>query len=147
MNGFISSPFPPTSARALYQGTTLVVPKHSPQRWALAPVPISSTFCSLGAYPDFLLHHSRRRPLMWFSLKENHMQLTEAATLYRKFRGSRATAVPRTLLGYVFRNEGKRRSYPPLTFASFTIWESPGMHATPYTRASRNLARQSPPHR
>src|SRR5450631_4656422 len=54
MNGFISSPFPPTSARALYQGTTLVVPHTSPQRWALAPVPISSTFCSLGAYPDFL---------------------------------------------------------------------------------------------
>src|SRR5450631_1918284 len=42
---------------------------HSPQRWALAPVPISSTFCSLGAYPDFLLHRSHERPLMWFSLK------------------------------------------------------------------------------
>src|SRR5450631_4560290 len=39
-------PLPPTSARALYQGTTLVVPHTSPQRWALAPVPISSTFCS-----------------------------------------------------------------------------------------------------
>src|SRR5450631_1101489 len=45
-------PFPPTSTRALYQGTTLVVPHTSPQRWALAPVPISSTFCSLGAYPS-----------------------------------------------------------------------------------------------
>src|SRR5450631_891375 len=44
-------PLPTTSDRALYQGTTLVVPKHSPQRWALAPVPISSTFCSLGAKP------------------------------------------------------------------------------------------------
>jgi hypothetical protein len=42
---------------------------HSPQRWALAPVPISSTFCSLGAYPDFLLHGSHQRPLMWFSPK------------------------------------------------------------------------------
>src|SRR5450631_2181091 len=62
-------PFPPTSARALYQGTTLVVPHTSPQRWALAPVPISSTFCSLGAYPDFLPHRPHQRPLMWFSLK------------------------------------------------------------------------------
>src|SRR5450631_4436396 len=52
MNGFISSPFPPTSARALYQGTTLVVPHISSQRWALAPVPISSTFCSLGEWNE-----------------------------------------------------------------------------------------------
>ena len=40
--------------------------------------------CSLGAHPEFLLHRSHRCPL-WFSLEENHMQSTEAATLDRRF--------------------------------------------------------------
>src|SRR5450631_1100890 len=56
---------------------------HSPQRWALAPVPISSTFCSLGAYPDFLPHRSHRCTYVVLP-KENHMQLAEATSLDRK---------------------------------------------------------------
>jgi hypothetical protein len=35
--------------------------------------------------------------------KENHMQLTEAATLDRKSGGAEGSAVLRTLPGYVFR--------------------------------------------
>ena len=38
-------------------------------------------------------------------LKENHMELTEAATLDRKSGGAEGSAVPRTLRGYVFRPE------------------------------------------
>src|SRR5277367_536270 len=34
--------------------------------------------------------------------KENHMQLTEAATLHRKSGGAEGSAVPRTFLGNVF---------------------------------------------
>jgi hypothetical protein len=36
--------------------------------------------------------------------KENHMQLTEAATLDRKSGGAEGSAVPRTLRGNVFRS-------------------------------------------
>jgi hypothetical protein len=55
--------------------------------------------------------------------------------------------IPRICFSRAERNEGKRRSYPPLTFASVTTSELPGRHATPCRPASRNLARQSPPHR
>jgi hypothetical protein len=37
--------------------------------------------------------------------KENHTQLTEAATLDRKSGGAEGSAVPRTLRGHVFRPE------------------------------------------
>src|SRR5450631_3854032 len=62
---------------------------HSPQRWALAPVPISSTFCSLGAYPDFLLHGSQQRPLMWFSVKRTTCGCDRSRNSRQEIRGSR----------------------------------------------------------
>jgi hypothetical protein len=65
------------------------------------------------------------------------------------------SAVSADLSGYVFLQpsriepesagqEGKRRSYPPLTFASFTASVLPEMHATPYTPASRTPGLRSP---
>src|SRR5580704_19701059 len=41
-------------------------------------------------------------PLMWVLPKENHMHLTEAATLDRKSGEAEGSAVPRTLPGNVF---------------------------------------------
>src|SRR5450631_1890304 len=44
--------------------------------------------------------------------KENHMKLTEAATLDRKSGGAEGPAVPRTFLGNVFFERAQRFSFP-----------------------------------
>jgi hypothetical protein len=53
----------------------------------------------IPSVPGFPTSQLSAAPLMWFSLKENHMQLTEAATLDRKSGEAEGSAVPRTTTG------------------------------------------------
>src|SRR5580704_14559970 len=53
----------------------------------------------IPSVPGFPTSELSAAPLMWFSLKENHMQLTEAATLDRKSGEAEGSAVPRTTTG------------------------------------------------
>ena len=91
-------------------------PEEDPSAVGAALNRSSALAVSLGAYPDFLLHSSHQRHLCVLP-KENHMQLTEAATLDRKSgeadlsrpprlavgRAVEGSAGPRTLPGNVFR--------------------------------------------
>src|SRR6267154_5065194 len=68
-----------------------------------------------GAYPDFLLH-SLTCATYVVLLKENHMQLIEAATLDRKSGEAEGSAVLRTFPGYVFRHLRFSRAPRPESF-------------------------------